>query len=518
MKAVTAAQMRELDRRAIEGGVPAETLMERAGIAVADAVETAARAATGLAPARVVAVAGKGNNGGDAFVAARALRERGLDARVLLAAPAGGLTGAAASHFTRMRACGVPVEEPRALGTLTAQGRWVVIDGILGTGLSGPVRGAAAAAIDAVNAAGERHAVIAADIPSGLNADTGCPEGRAVRADTTVTMGFPKRGLLLPPAVEFVGALEVADIGIPGELAAGIPEELELIVPGDTPALWRRRDRAAHKGTYGHVLLIGGSPGYAGAIAMAARAAVRSGAGLVSVLTPESLVATVAALVPEAMVHGGACTEAGTLASDALTRWGRELSDFDALVLGPGLGLHRQSTALAERILAGSRVPLVVDADALGAFSNRLFLVGRATCPVILTPHPGELARLLNRGVDEIQADRFKAAADAAKVAPKAVVVLKGAGTIVAQAGRPPAVNLTGNPGMATGGSGDVLAGLLGGLCAQRHEVRDAARAAVYLHGRAGDLAARRLSQAALCAGDLIDALPAAFLEQQPGT
>jgi NAD(P)H-hydrate epimerase len=393
----------------------------------------------------------------------------------------------------------------------------VLVDGLLGTGIAGAVRGEAAAAIDAVNAAGARHAVAAADIPSGLNADTGCAEGCAVRADITVTMGYPKRGLLMPAAVEFVGAVRVADIGIPPELGAGSPAGLELVTPEDTPAVWRRRARGAHKGTYGHVLLIGGSPGFAGAIALAARAALRSGAGLVSVLTPEPLAPTVASLVPEAMVHGGAATDAGTLAADCLGRWGRDLTAFDALVLGPGLGLHRQSTSLAERVLAGSRVPLVLDADALSAFANRLFLVKRAACPVILTPHPGEMARLLNCGTDAVQSDRLKAAADAAETATHAVVILKGAGTIVAEAGHAPAVNLTGNPGMAAGGSGDVLAGLLAGLCAQGHTAREAARAGVYLHGRAGDLAARRLSQPALCAGDLIDHLPAAFLEPQPG-
>ena len=523
MRTVTAAQMRDLDRLTIQGGVPGEVLMERAGEALADAVEPVARTAGGgCPPARIVAVAGKGNNGGDACVAARRLRERGLDAVLWLAAPAEALTGDAAAHFARMRAAGVPVETPGEAGwgrltSLTTRGRWVLIDGLLGTGLSGPVHGEAAAAIAAVNACATRHAVVAADIPSGLHADTGEPQGAAVRADVTVTMGYPKLGLLLAPALEYVGAVEVADIGIPGALAAGLASGPELIVPQDTPAVWRRRSRASHKGAFGHVLLIGGSPGFAGAIAMAARAALRSGAGLVSVLTPEPLVPVVAGLVPEAMVHGGAVAEAGTLSADSVVRWGRDLAAFDAMVLGPGLGLNRQTTSLAERLLAGSRVPLVLDADALGAFAHRLFLIRRATCPVVLTPHPGEMARLLNRSVESVQADRFKVACEAAETTANAVVVLKGAGTVVARRGNAPAVNLTGNPGMATGGTGDVLAGLVGGFCAQRHDAYDAARAAVYLHGRAGDLAARCLSQPALCATDLIAFLPAAFLEQPSG-
>jgi NAD(P)H-hydrate epimerase len=396
---------------------------------------------------------------------------------------------------------------------MTRSGAWVIVDGVLGTGIAGAARGAVAAVIQAINAAGERHTVVAIDVPSGLNADTGIPAGAVVRADLTVTMGLPKRGLLMPAAVEFVGRLVVADIGIPAALTDPLATDVELIVPADVPQVWRRRSRATHKGSYGHVLLLGGSPGYAGAIALAARAALRSGVGLVSVLTPASVATLVAGWVPEAMVHAGAETDAGTLATDCLTRWGRDAAGFDAVVLGPGLGINRYTTVLVERVLAAQRGTLVLDADALNAIAHRLFLAKRAGSAVILTPHPGEMARLLHNDVATVQADRFRAAAMAAEAALGAVVVLKGAGTLVARAGRTPCVNLTGNPGMAKGGVGDVLAGLMGGLCAQGHDAFDAARAAVYLHGRAGDLAAARLSQSALTAGDVIDALPNAILD-----
>jgi len=514
MKTVTSDQMRELDRRAIEElGTAGEVLMERAGRGVADALLRLA-AWGGARRATVRLAAGRGNNGGDAFAAARCLREAGADADVWLAAAAGDLKGDALTHFRRMVERGVPVREMPAeadwrAARAPAAGSAILVDGLLGTGSRGAARGAAAAAIRWINAAGERNPVVAIDLPSGLNADTGQPEGDTVKADLTITMGLPKRGLLAPAALDVVGNLEVVDIGLPAALTAALPADAELIEAGELAGLVRRRPRAAHKGAYGHALVIGGSRGYTGAAALAARAAVRSGCGLVSVLTPASIAPIVATAAPEAMVYAAEETEAGTLAAHCLTAWPRRLADFDAVLAGPGMTTHAQTRLLVERILRETMRPLVLDADALNAVGQDLDLIRQCRAAVVLTPHPGEMARLLGGSAADVQSDRA-AALRAAVAATGATVVLKGAGTLVG-AGGAVRVNMTGNPGMAKGGMGDVLGGLLAGLAAQGLAAPDAAALAVFLHGRAADMAAWAASQAGLTAGDVIDALPRAW-------
>jgi NAD(P)H-hydrate epimerase len=349
--------------------------------------------------------------------------------------------------------------------------------------------------------------VISIDVPSGMNSDTGEAPGGAVVADITATMGLPKTGLLTPAALEYVGNVEVVDIGIPWELVEEIECDWELIAPQDLRGFMPRRPRAAHKGDYGHVLAVAGAPGYAGAAAMAARAAVRSGAGLVSVLTPASVASVVAGLAPEAMVHAGACDAQGCLAANALDEWGRELSDFDAVLAGPGLTAGAATRAVLEALLEKSAGPLVVDADALNVCAGDPEVLASRKIPIVITPHPGELARLLSCSPPDVQHDRAGMARRAAE-ATGATVVLKGAGTLVTENGRRMHINLSGNPGMAAGGTGDVLSGLLAGLLAQRIAPFDAARMAVHVHGRAGDNAAWRASQAGLAATDLIEEIP----------
>ena len=517
MKLVTVAQMRELDRRTIEeNGTPGETLMDRAGQGVADIARRVAETA-GFYNPTIHLFAGRGNNGGDVFAAARHLKEMGLAVEVWLAGAANEVHGDALKHMSKMKSAGIALRE------LPTKEDWdqempfrasgdVLVDGILGTGTSGPARGPAAGAIQYINAHSMDSLVVAIDIPSGLNADTGAAEGDVVRADVTVTMGLPKKGLVEPCALDYVGSVEVVDLGIPEEYISQtqVEGDREMIYLTDLKPLFRRRPRASHKGNYGHVLLIGGARGYGGAIAMAARAALRSGAGLVTALVPECIAGSIAAASLESMVIGAKETPEGSLSADIWSEWKSRVDDFDAVLVGPGLTRSPQSLTLVRHVIRDCMVPLVLDADAISVLEGQPHWIERAKCPVVLTPHPGEMARLFSQEVEQVQKDRCGVALAAARFT-HATVVLKGAGTVVAQDGKPLCINMTGNPGMATGGSGDVLSGMITGLLGQKLQPFDAARVAVYLHGKAGDMVVCRKSQAGLVAGDLIEEIPYAF-------
>jgi len=470
MKTVSAAEMRELDRRTIgKFGTPGKVLMERAARGLVENLLNLIQAHRIESPA-VLFIAGKGNNGGDAEVAHRMLLEKNISS-TLWKVEEIDWANASSNEFN------------------------IFVDGLLGTGTSGAPRDKFADAISFLNRA--KGLNVAIDIPSGLNADTGEPQGETVVADLTVTMGLPKTGLLRPESVEFTGPIETVDIGIPTEYidaTNGCPDA-ELITQSDVQLPRRKRD--SHKGTYGHVLLIGGAPGMTGAIAMAARAALRSGTGLVTVLTPEDVVSTVAqAAGPEAMVQG--FPNLGKIPELFSKHWKK----CDAVLVGPGLGRSEESRVAVEKLIEACNVPLVLDADALSISPET---IAAAKCPIVLTPHPGEFATLFDTTVEQIQSDRWVAARKAADRTGK-IVVLKGARTIVAAPGEKLAVNSTGNPGMAKGGSGDVLAGLLAGLLAQGIEPFRAAKTAVWLHGKAGDLAAAKNTEVAMTATDLIDA------------
>ena len=517
MKVVTTAQMRDLDRRTIaEFGVPGETLMDRAGMGVADAIQRLADL-RGTPAGDVYVFAGHGNNGGDAFAAARYLWERGIRVELWLAGSASDLDGDALAHFGRLiKSCDILLHE------LPAEAEWgrgiaerigdtsILVDGLLGTGARGPARGTPAAAIRALNAIAIRVPVVAIDVPSGLDADSGHAPGDAVQADLTVTMGLPKTGLIEPRAVNLVGSLEVVDIGIPPELTGALVSEKDLITAQDLRALLGRRPRDAHKGAFGHLLIVSGASGYAGAVILAARAALRSGTGLVTALVPQAIAPVVAAGAPEAMVHAALQTDAGSLAANCMEAWGRDFGDFDAVLIGPGMTQQDDTRRLVERILGAVRSRLVVDADALNVLAGRGEIVRGCACPVILTPHPGEMGRWLGRTTEEVQKERLSSVRAAVRDTG-AVVVLKGAGTLVSAPGRPLSTNMTGNPGMAKGGMGDILAGLIGGLAAQGLEPLEAARLGVFVHGAAGDRCAWRASQAGFTAGDVVAELPASF-------
>jgi ADP-dependent NAD(P)H-hydrate dehydratase / NAD(P)H-hydrate epimerase len=517
MKLVTVAQMRELDRRTIEeNGTKGDVLMDRAGQGVADITRRVAEIAGFYGPT-IHLFAGRGNNGGDVFSAARHLKEMGLLVEVWLAGAANEVHGDALKHMSKMKSAGIALRE------LPTKEDWdqempfrafgdVLVDGILGTGTTGPARGPAAGAIQYINAHSQDSLVVAIDIPSGLNADTGAAEGDVVRADVTVTMGLPKKGLVEPCALDYVGSVEVVDIGIPEEYISQLQIEgdREMNYLTDLKPLFQRRPRASHKGNYGHVLLIGGARGYAGSIAMAARAAMRSGAGLVTALVPECIANVVAGASLESMVIGARQTSAGSLSDEIWSEWKSRIDDFDAVLLGPGLTRNPESLTLVRHVIRECAVPLVLDADAISVLGGQPHWIERAKCPVVLTPHPGELAQLFSQEIEEVQKDRCGVAVAAAKFT-HATVVLKGAGTVVAQEGKPISINMTGNPGMATGGTGDVLAGMLTSLLGQKLQPYDAARVAVYLHGKAGDMVVCRKSQAGVVAGDLIEEIPYVF-------
>jgi NAD(P)H-hydrate epimerase len=515
MKLVSSAQMREFDRRTIEElDVPGEVLMDRAGYGVARAARDMAQLA-GYGEAPVQVFAGRGNNGGDAFVAARYLREWGANVEVWMVGDLRSVRGDALTHYGRMKGAGLqarelPTQEDFDGFDLSSFDGGIMIDGVLGTGIAGPARGPAAGAIRCINAMGARGLVVSIDLPSGLNADTGEASGDTVRADLTVTMGFPKAGLAAPEALDYAGSVEVVDIGIPAAFGDGVEGRLELIALGEVQALFPRRHRAAHKGDFGRTLLIGGARGYAGAAGLAARAAVRSGVGLVSVLTPASVAPVVAGMCPEAMVHAGKETADGTLAADALAASGLNMDTFQSVLVGPGMTARRETASVLNAVLNHVSGVVVADADALNVSASRLDRFKAARGTVILTPHPGEMARLIGSTAGDVQQDRL-GSLDVCAEKSRSIVVLKGAGTLVGAAGHAARINLNGNPGMATGGSGDVLAGLLAGIAAQPLAPLDAACAAVFLHGHAGDVAAWGGTQTTLCAGDIVAALPTAL-------
>ena len=525
MKTVTAEIMLDLERKTADAlEIKMVDLMDQAGMGVARIAYQFCQNRAGYQH-QALLIAGRGNNGGDAFVAARYLKEYGVTPTVWIAGSANEIKGDALTHFSRMKSAKrafreLPVREDWDDTTATLDTRrdpyyTVVVDGVLGTGLKGSARGPAAGAIRLINAMAWNTIVVAIDVPSGLDADTGEAPGEAVRADVTATMGLPKRGLLMPPAVNHVGAVEVVDLGVSQEAMDELECDLELITPFDLRPLFPPRIRDAHKGSFGHLLLIGGAAGYSGAVAMAVAAALRSGVGLVSALVPRCVSGTIASVMPEAMVHAGTDTDTGSLMAASLDMWRARANEFTALAVGPGLTRHQESAALVRALLRECRVPLLLDADALNVLEGSAADISKAACPVIITPHPGEMGRLLGCDTSAIQADRLGAIRRAAELT-HATVTLKGAGTLVTRQGEPVHVNMTGNPGMATGGAGDVLSGLLAGLLAQGLAPLDAARAAVYLHGHAGDDAARLKSQHGITAGDLIDNLSYAFQTLTP--
>jgi NAD(P)H-hydrate epimerase len=463
----------------------------------------------------VAIVCGKGGNGGDGFVAARWLKRRGARPSVWLTAPAAEIGGDAGRKLGDLVRAGI---RPRLVAADVAvaadlAAADVVVDALLGTGSHGAPAGLVARMIQLINACG--RPVVALDIPSGLPADGEAPAGPVVRAALTVTFAGLKRGLVTGPGLDVAGRVRVVDIGVPAaEVARGVTSF--LLEAADVARLLPPRPRAAHKGTYGHLLIVAGSLGKTGAAALAARAAMRSGAGLVTVATAASQQPVLASLLLEAMTEPLAETAARSVGLKAMEAIVDLAARRDAVALGPGLGLDGETQALARELVRELAAPMVVDADALTAIAGHLDALAAARGPRCLTPHPGEMARLLDVAVADVERDRIGAARRLA-MAQRAHVALKGAGSVIATPAGDTYVNPTGNPGMASGGTGDVLTGMVGAFLARGLAPDDALRAAVYLHGRAGDLAATRVGQEALVASDVIAELPQAIRECQAG-
>ncbi|MBE3590163.1 MAG: NAD(P)H-hydrate dehydratase [Firmicutes bacterium] len=528
MRVVTGTTMRAADAWAISGGLPETALMYAAGRAVAAAARLWLRR-RGRWPGRVLVVCGRGNNGGDGLVAALALANWGAEVEAVVCAEPEALAPAARLYWEAARAAGCAVEaqpqpDARALAA-RAQAADVVVDALLGTGVRGAPRPPVEAVIGALEAAG--RPVIAVDVPSGLDADTGRAAGAAVAAVETVALGAAKLGCLTGPDHWRAGRVRVADIGIPD--AAYEAEEVRATAPFHPITAWGLKEAAGalpqrrptgHKGTFGRVFILAGATGMSGAAALAARAALRAGCGLVEVLVPEPVWPIVAALVPEALVHPAPADASGGLAAEAGEAAAALAGRADVVLAGPGLGRAPGAAAALAHFLSAFRGPLVLDADALALVEAAA--LRRREAPVALTPHAGELARLLGLTPEAVEADRL-AALHRAVAASGAAVVLKGAGSLTGAPDGRAWVNLTGNDGLATAGAGDVLAGLTAGLWAQAaaagqldgRRAPELLAAAVWLHGRAGDLAAARLGRRALTAGELVRHLAAALREAE---
>ncbi len=530
MKILTAAQMRRVDRRAERDlGVSSETLMDNAGRAVARALLEVQPGLDRLDP---LILCGKGNNGGDGITAARHLKERGVAARVVLLARLSEIGGPAVAHLKRALAAGISVEEvpDEAAWTRARPGlarHRLIVDAVLGTGLNGPARGLAAHVIEAIN--GAEAVVVALDVPSGLSGDSAGIPGPSVRAHHTIALAFPKLPHVLPPAADLVGLLRVVDIGIPAEAVEAEAVDLNLIDEQEAASFLPPREPDSHKGDYGRLLVVGGSRGKSGAAAMVGLAALRSGAGLVTAASAASAQPILAAQVVEMMTEPLPETRAGALARSAAEPLRALLESNEVLAMGPGLTSGTETAALVREVVATTTLPIVLDADGLNAFAGAAEELKGDARVLILTPHPGEMARLLGPGPDgpataaRVQQDRV-GVARAFAIEHACYLVLKGHRSVVAEPGGQVWINPTGNPGMATAGSGDVLTGVLAGLLSQGVPPLEACLLGVYAHGLAGDLAASERGEIAMIARDLIDHLPAAFLrleeiasEEAPG-
>ena len=516
MKLLTAAEMRAVDRATIAAGTPGEVLMERAGEGVAGALERSWGSPLAL---RVLVLSGGGNNGGDGFVAARLLASRGALVTVAVCAPRERLKGDALAMLARLEDSPARVEFPAddaALARcLAARDAWdFVVDALLGTGASGEPRGLVASACHHANALRERGArVLAVDLPTGVSGDDGEAAPFAVRAHHTVTFGHPRRGHYLWPGRALRGELEVVDIGLvapeqaslsPAELATAL--ELAGLVPARAPR--------AHKGSVGSALVVGGSPGLTGAIVLAARAAARAGAGYVRVAAPASLQDLIASQLVGPMVLAFGEDEHRALTTTALPAILAEAGRADAVALGCGLSRHPHAVTLARELATRLERPLVLDADALWALAPAADVLvpalRLAPAPRVLTPHLGEMQRLTGQDAAELEARRIDAARGWAQ-RWGAVVVMKGAPTVVAAPDGRLSVNPTGSPALATAGTGDVLTGALVALLAQGLAPFDAARLAVFVHGWAGELAEAEIGSPGVVATDVVERLPRAF-------
>jgi ADP-dependent NAD(P)H-hydrate dehydratase / NAD(P)H-hydrate epimerase len=506
MKVVSAEEMRAIDRATSERfGVPSRTLMENAGSAVAGFILSRYPAAS-----RITVFCGKGNNGGDGFVAARRLHERGRQVQVILLADPKELRGDAAAMFGKLPFPAIAVcsnEELKSEQVLEALATDLYVDAVLGTGFKPPVSGLYAEAINLMNES--QVPVVAVDIPSGADADAMKPDhGNRARADAIITFTAPRPAHVFAQLTN--GPTVVEPIGSPEEAIVS-DLELNVITPADIAPLIGPRLPDSNKGNFGHVLVIGGSLGKAGAAAMAGISVLRSGAGLSTVATAKSVLATVAGFHPEIMTESLPETDAGTISTSAFAQIERLAKGKTVVAIGPGISRNPQTSELVRNVVAKLEVPIVLDADGLNAFENRAGELIGGSRALVITPHPGEMARLAGCSIAEVQKDRLGTARKFARE-HELIVVLKGHRTLVVRPDGEVWVNTTGNPGMATGGTGDILTGMVAGMLAQYPKGAFlGVLAAVHLHGLAGDVACEKLGEHSLIATDLLSGLPEAF-------
>ncbi len=521
---VTASESRQFDQLAEEAGLPSLVLMENAALRIAEVLQQHFELDP---PKRIVIVCGKGNNGGDGMALARHLSNIGFQVQVFLLADPSELRGDAATNYKVAANFGVPIQPIVSSEQLSQlieplQSADLVVDALLGTGITGEVRGLHAEAIPLVTNYASR--ILSVDIPSGINSDTGEICGVAVRADATVTLGAIKLGLMVFPGADYAGDLFLGSLGIPDSLLT----KLNILRFVATHELVQRvlppRHPNTHKGDYGRVLIVGGAPGMTGAAIMAGKAVLRSGAGLAQVALPQSLNIAIEASALEVMSFPLPETDAGTIAPEALNVLLPRLEWADVVAVGCGISRNERTQTFVRQLVAQVDKPTVIDADGLIALAGHNEILRRRKSLTVLTPHPGEMAALLRTTTEAVQQDRIGVALRAANEF-NSIVVLKGARTITASPDGTMFVNPTGNAGMATGGSGDVLTGMIAALIAQTiirqssapasQSLTEAVAAAVFLHGLAGDIASWEKGEVSLIAGDLLDHLPRAINEPE---
>ena len=521
MKVVTAAEMRQIDQDTIEGiGIPGIVLMETAGSAIVRAIEQHYPTCQ-----RIGIFAGKGNNGGDGIVIARQLAHLGRDVHLFLVSPSDSFTGEAQINLQIAKNLGLPIEEVLGgkdrwkHGSMEVWKDWVancelLVDAIFGTGLRGTVRDPIAPVINAINRL--PTPILSVDLPSGLDADTGHPLGTCVQADRTVTIGLPKRGLLMHPGAELAGKLEVVDIGFPESVIDAQNIKVNWTTAAQVAQWMPLRPPFSHKGSYGRVLVVAGSTGMTGAAALASEAALRAGAGLVTLATPKHLNPILEGLLPEVMTLPLPETDAGSLSVSATsTILEFAVKTKSILAIGPGLSQHPETVSFVQQLIRENReqgldLRMVIDADGLNALAQVRETILSLNSETVLTPHPGEMARLTSTSVPILEKDRISTAQQFASKYG-VTLVFKGAPTVTSTPNGNLWVNSTGNPGMATGGMGDVLTGIIAGLMAQGIPSEIAAALGVYLHGLAGDIVAERLGRHGLIASDVLKAAPRAI-------
>lgn len=512
MKVVTAAEMQGIDRETIyEIGIPSLVLMERAGLVCVSKIKEI------FGRKKIVVISGSGNNGGDGLVIARNLHNEGWDVRVFLTTKPENLKNDALSQYKLSTRFGVsisPIEEFLTNHSSILSVDSLIVDAVLGTGLKNEVSGLLSDLFRLINKS--KIPVISVDIPSGISSDNGQIMGEAIKANYTITFGLPKRGHLLFPGSEYAGKVFVEDIGFPRELLRSDKLKVNLLEQDYISNIMPERRKYSHKGTYGHALIIAGSRGKTGAAFMTAKACLRVGAGLVTMGIPQSLLDVFQSRVTEEMTLGLPDKGNGTLSSKSLDTILSFLDEkADLLVIGPGIGVSHHTERIIKGLIQDSKKPMIIDADGINSIQGKIEIFRKAQAPIILTPHPGEMSRLLSQKLKReeikgIEKDRINISISFSNDTGTHLV-LKGVPTIIASPEGDVFINATGNPGMATAGSGDVLTGMIAGFLSQNKDPLKACVLGVYSHGLAGDIAASEKGQHSLIASDIIEKIPEAL-------